>query len=103
MGLLQRVIEAHGIATVSISQVRSITERIRPPRAIFLAWPFGNALGEPHNVLQQRRVLWEMFRDLRERSETERGSIRDLALAWRRERYAPVDFHGLDAALGRAS
>jgi D-proline reductase (dithiol) PrdB len=96
VGLVQRVIEARGIATVSISQVRAITERVRPPRALFLRWPFGHALGEPGNVLQHRRILWEMFRDLRDRPPEERGSVRDLTLRWRRETYGPVDFHALD-------
>ena len=96
MGLVQRVIEEAGIATASISQVRRISERLRPPRALFLRWPFGHALGEPRNVLQQRRVLWEMMRDLRERPRAEAGVVRDLALRWRRERYEPVDFAVLD-------
>ena len=96
MGLVQRVIEERGIPTVSISQVRGITERLRPPRALFLRWPFGHALGEPGNVLQQRRVLWEMLRDLRERPREEAGRVRDLGLRWRRETYAAVDFHALD-------
>ena len=96
MGLVQRVIEASGIATVSISQVRAITERLRPPRALHLRWPFGHALGEPGHVLQQRRVRWEMLRDLRERPRGEAGVVRDLSLRWRRETYGAVDFGLLD-------
>ena len=59
VGLVQRVIDGAGIPTVSISQVRAISERLRPPRVLFLRWPFGHALGEPGSALQQRRVVWE--------------------------------------------
>lgn len=90
------MIEERGIPTVSITQVRAISERLRPPRALFLRWPFGHALGEPGNVPQQRRVLWEMLRDLRQRPREEAGEVRDLALRWRRETYDPVDFRALD-------
>ncbi|HUP21136.1 MAG TPA: hypothetical protein VM778_14465 [Gemmatimonadota bacterium] len=100
VGLLQREIEAAGIPTVSISLVREVTERLAPPRALYLRWPFGHPLGEPGNVLQQRRVLWECFRDLRERPREERGRVRDLGLRWRRETYSPVDFGSLDDAAG---
>jgi len=96
VGLVQRVVEAAGIPTVSITQARAISERLRPPRALFLRWPFGHALGEPENVSQQRRVLWEMLKDLRERRRERRGEVRDLALRWRRERYGAVDFRELD-------
>ncbi len=96
MGLVQRVIEAAGVPTVSISQVRGVTERLRPPRALFLRWPFGHALGEPGNVPQQRRVLWEMLQDLRERPREARGEVRELGLRWRGEEYAAMDFRALD-------
>lgn len=101
VGLLARTIEAAGIPTVSISLVREVTARVRPPRALYLKWPFGHPLGEPGNVPQQRRVLWECFRDLRERPRERRGEVTDLALGWRRETYAPVDFGVLDADLAR--
>jgi hypothetical protein len=100
VGLVQRVIEAAGVPTVSIAQVMAIARRLRPPRAIFLRWPFGHALGEPGNVPQQRRVLWEMLRDLRERRREEAGEVRELGLRWRRETYAPVDFGALDGKAG---
>jgi D-proline reductase (dithiol) PrdB len=96
VGLVQRVIEEAGIATVSISQVSKVTERVRPPRALFLNWPFGHALGEPGNALQHRRVLWEMLKDVRERPRAAAGEVRELTLRWRRETYAPADFAALD-------
>lgn len=90
------MIEEKGIPTVSISLVREITERLAPPRALFVKWPFGHPLGEAGNVPQQRRILWECFRDLRERRREERGEVRNLGLRWKREEYGPVDFRALD-------
>ncbi len=52
-----RVIEAHGIATTSISLVREHTEKIKPPRALFVPFPFGHALGRPNDPALQHRVL----------------------------------------------
>ena len=55
--MLARVFEAHGIATTSISLVREHTEKIRPPRALFVPFPFGHALGRPNDPALQHRVL----------------------------------------------
>lgn len=84
---------------MSVSLVREVTERLAPPRALFVKWPFGHPLGEPGNVPQQRRILWECFHDLRTRPEAEKGEVRDLGLRWRRETYGPVDFAALDRGI----
>jgi len=55
--VLARVIEAHGIATTSISLVREHTEKLRPPRALFVPFPFGHAFGRPNDPELQHRVL----------------------------------------------
>jgi len=55
--VLARVLEAHGIATTSISLVREHTEKIRPPRALFVPFPFGHAFGRPNDPALQHRVL----------------------------------------------
>ena len=57
MGLIQRVIESIGIPTIGISIVRRFSENVRPPRTVFLPWPFGHPLGEPFNIIQQKTVL----------------------------------------------
>jgi hypothetical protein len=85
VGLIQRAIEAAGIPTVSISIVREITERVKPPRALFLRWPFGHPLGEPFNVQQQLTILNAAFQFL---YTARPGEIRDLPHRWRRESYA---------------
>ncbi|MBI3962370.1 MAG: hypothetical protein HY335_06445 [Deinococcus sp.] len=85
MGLIQRLIEAVGIPTVSVSIKRDITEQVRPPRAVFLKWPLGHPLGEPGQVDQQTTVLLDVLELLV--TATEPGVIRDLPYRWRREEY----------------
>ena len=55
--MLARALETTGIATTSISMVREHTEKIRPPRALFVPFPFGYALGRPGYPDLQHRVL----------------------------------------------
>jgi hypothetical protein len=88
--LIQRAIEAIGIPTVSISIVRKYTEKVKPPRAIFLRWPFGHPLGEPGNVDQQAAVLGKAFEALYQINTP--GSINDVNWRWHRESYPPA--HG---------
>lgn len=85
MGLIQREIEKVGIATIGISIVREYSEKVQPPRTVFLRWPFGHPVGEPGNVAQQRAVVLEALRALYQ--ITEPGTIIDLPFRWRREKY----------------
>ena len=55
--MLARTLESHGIATTSISLVREHTEKIKPPRALFVPFPFGHAFGRANDVALQHRVL----------------------------------------------
>ncbi len=73
------------MSTVSISLVREITMQVRPPRALYLHWPFGHPVGEPFAVAQQRRILRDMLHALE--TVTEAGSLVELGYRWRRERY----------------
>ncbi|WP_020675204.1 hypothetical protein [Geopsychrobacter electrodiphilus] len=86
MGLIQRAIERVGIATIGISIVRDYSEKVKPPRTVFLRWPFGHPLGEPGNVPQQRAVVLESLRALYQIKVP--GTILDLPFRWRRETYA---------------
>ncbi|MSQ37366.1 MAG: hypothetical protein EXR61_03510 [Chloroflexi bacterium] len=42
---------------MQISQLREHTERVKPPRALFVPFPFGRALGRPNDPPLQLRVL----------------------------------------------
>jgi hypothetical protein len=64
--VLARALEAGGIATTSISMVREHTEKVKPPRALFVPFPFGHALGRPDDPDLQHRVLRAALDLLRE-------------------------------------
>ena len=55
--MLARVLETAGISTTSISVVREHTEKVKPPRALWVPFPFGYALGRPDDPALQHRVL----------------------------------------------
>jgi D-proline reductase (dithiol) PrdB len=86
VGLIQREIEKAGIPTIGISIVREYSEKVRPPRTVFLKWPFGHPLGEPGNVQQQRAVLFEALKALYAFNAP--GEILDIPFKWRREDYS---------------
>lgn len=50
------MIEKSGIPTVSISLLRDVTVRVRPPRALVVDRPLGYPLGAPHDVDLQKRI-----------------------------------------------
>jgi hypothetical protein len=55
--VLARALETEGIATTSISMVREHSEKVKPPRALFVPFPFGHALGRADDPALQHRVL----------------------------------------------
>jgi hypothetical protein len=61
VGVLARVIEEHGLATTSISLVREHTEKVKPPRALFVPFPFGHPLGAADDPDLQTRVMRAAF------------------------------------------
>ena len=88
MGLLAREIEACGVTTVALALVHELAVAVKAPRMIFLHWPFGHALGEPGNVVQQRTVLHDMLSMAV--SAPRPGLVIDLPYRWRREKYLSV-------------
>jgi len=65
--------------------VREYSQKVKPPRTIFLKWPFGHPLGEPFHTAQQRTVLAEALHALYAIHEP--GAIIDIPLRWKREKY----------------
>jgi hypothetical protein len=61
VGVLARTLEERGLTTLSISLVRRFTEMLRPPRALYVPFPFGMAMGHPGDAAQQHRVLAALF------------------------------------------
>ena len=80
VGLLQRVFDDHGLATVSISQVREITALVKPSLACFVAHPFGLTLGAVGDKATQRRVVEGCLREV-ERDHPA-ATIVDLGFRW---------------------
>lgn len=65
--------------------MREYTEKIKPPRTIYLRWPFGHPLGEPFKIYQQRAVLMEAFKALY--SIDKPGRIIDVPFKWKKQKY----------------
>jgi hypothetical protein len=61
VSVIQRQIEAQGVTTVSISLFRPFAEKVKPPRALWVPFPFGRPLGAPNNKSIQRKVIFAMF------------------------------------------
>jgi len=57
VGLVHSIIEKAGIATVSVTLLTEVTERVAPPRALAVDRPLGYPLGEPNNPDLQRRII----------------------------------------------
>ena len=57
MGALGHYLEHEGVATTQISLIRFHTERIAPPRALWVPFELGRPLGPPGNPAFQTRVL----------------------------------------------
>lgn len=57
VGLIQSIIEKGGIPTASVTLLREITERVAPPRALFVDFPLGYPLGAPNDAALQTRIV----------------------------------------------
>lgn len=61
MSVLAHVLEAAGIATVTISSIRPMAEKVAPPRALHCEFPLGRPLGRPNDAEFQHDVLARAF------------------------------------------
>lgn len=57
VSLIAAGIETRGIPTTCVVQLREIAEKVRPPRALCVPFPFGFPLGKPHDAEGQRAVV----------------------------------------------
>jgi hypothetical protein len=65
---LAHVFEAAGLATIVLSSIRDVAERIHPPRALHCEFPLGRPLGKPGDADFQHDVLARAFALLLESS-----------------------------------
>ncbi|HEU4371773.1 MAG TPA: hypothetical protein VFV05_26415 [Methylomirabilota bacterium] len=86
MGLVQRAIEARGIPTIGVTLQREVTRKVKPPRALYLRYPFGHPMGEAFDVAQQRTILLTGLEALA--TITTPGTILEPGWPWRRHRFA---------------
>jgi hypothetical protein len=68
VGGLAHYLEQDGLATTQISLIRLHSEKIRPPRALWVPFELGRPLGPPNDAAFQRRVLMAALKLLREKS-----------------------------------
>lgn len=77
VSLVAAEMERRGIATVVIQLLREVAEAVRPPRALFVPFPFGYPFGAPDDPALQRGVL-EAALALVETAGAEPPLLRDL-------------------------
>jgi hypothetical protein len=85
VGLIQRAIEASGIPTIGVTLQKAVTRRVKPPRALYLRYPFGHPMGEAFAVRQQRAILLAGLRALV--TITEPATVIEPGWAWKRHRF----------------
>ena len=80
MVVIQRAIEAAGIATISIALCRDVVESVGTPRSVHYGFPFGLTLGESNDQAVQLRILKDTLRSLEDIDQP--GTIVDLPYEW---------------------
>jgi hypothetical protein len=78
VGLIQRTIEASGIATISISLSKDISQKVLPPRAVYTGLPLGHPIAFPGEIFRQKQILRLLLKYLKKMNSP--GIIADLDL-----------------------
>ena len=55
--MLARVLEEAGLPTTAVVLIKEHAQRVKPPRALFVPFPFGFAFGNPDDPPFQHKVL----------------------------------------------
>ena len=82
VGLIQGRIEKAGIPCVSVTLRPEITIHTRVSRSVYLRFPMGRPIGEPHQVDAQRMVVKALLSVLA--SATEPETHLEAPFRWRR-------------------
>lgn len=80
MGLIQRVLDEFGLATISLTTVKEITGQVKPSRAVFVEHPFGHTLGDVGDKTTQRLILIDTLNAVDQFQAA--GTIRALPYKW---------------------
>lgn len=83
MGLLQRVLDEQGLATVSLTQAPEITDLVKPSLACLVEHPFGLTLGATGDRPTHHAVLRACLAEARWPHPA--GTIVDLGFRWQQD------------------
>jgi len=78
--LIARNLEEQEIVTIFLSAMKSICQNIKPPRSLFIRYPFGFPFGAPFDKDTQTTVLKDCVMHLK--SIREPGDIIPLKFSW---------------------
>ena len=81
MGLVQREIEAAGMATVTISNIPDLTAAVSVPRLVAVEHPMSRTMGNAGDSERQLRVLRASLTAVAEMGEP--GDVEHLPYKWR--------------------
>ena len=99
MPVLARTLEAAGLSTVLVTPMPYWAEKIGVPRTLAVEFPFGHALGQPHDAAQQTRVIRQALKVLATAAgpgaivyspETWPASQKEALEAWQPDEPSPV-------------
>jgi hypothetical protein len=91
--VIARVLEERGLSTVALSLVREHSVRIKPPRTVWVPFPFGISVGHRNDAREQRAVLDLAFSTL---TAPDGPVLLDFVAADRPERAAPIQASGVE-------
>jgi hypothetical protein len=95
--VIARVLEEAGLSTIALSLIREQTVKIKPPRAVFVPFPFGISVGHRNDAAEQRAVLDLAFSTL----AAESGPVLlDFEAPERNERAAPLQASNVELEAG---
>ncbi len=80
MGLIARAIEAHGLSTVCVVMSREIAAHVKPPRSLYVRFPYGAPLGPAGRADIQMAVIRAALALLEELDQP--GTIVEAAVEW---------------------
>ena len=83
MGLVCRLTEEAGIATVCVATGRDLIAKVKPPRSVFVNFPMGNNFGSINTPDTQLAIIRDAFALLD--SVQEGGHLQDLDYQWHEE------------------
>lgn len=94
VGLIQRAVEAAGIATISISLSKEISQKVLPPRAVYPGFPLGHPIAFPGETFRQKQILRLLLKYLKKIDSP--GTIAELDLTESNDHSVTCDIIAFD-------